>query len=78
MKLMLAISIAIFVFNFVDCIGGGSWSEGKRAAVTSDANFAKIIAEDFRQLKSKEEKLQLLRKMCKDILELQSLIQILA
>ena len=44
MKLMLAISIAIFVFIFVDCIGGGSWSEGKQAAVTSDANFAKIIA----------------------------------
>ena len=69
MQLVIAIFVFVFLLNAGDCIGGGSWSEVKRSVTSNDANFAKTIAEDFRRLRTTEEKLQFFRKMCKEILK---------
>ena len=69
MKVVLLVIAVLFFLGAADCIGGGSWSEGRRSITSNNDNFSKQIAVEFRRLKTVEEKLQYLRKICKLILK---------
>ena len=69
MKVVIFIFVFCLLLNVAACIGGGSWSEGKRSLISSNDNLSRQITIDFGRLKSVEERLQYLRKLCKLILK---------
>ena len=71
MKLLFLIFAFLYVLKQTECIGGGLWSEGKRSLLpqNNDDVISKEIALEFRRLKTVQEKLNYLRKICKLVLK---------
>ena len=65
MKLIFFIFVTVLMLYPIYCIGGGSWSEGKRFLFDEFTAEEKPLERHFRQ----QEKLQFLRNVCKDLLK---------
>ena len=56
--------------NQTTSIGGGSWFEGKRSLLPQNESlFSRTITFEFKRIKTAQNKLNYLRKLCKTILK---------
>ena len=71
MKLLFLIFTFLYALKQTECIGDFSWSEEKRSLLPQSNNgvFSREIALEFRRLKTVQEKLNYLRKICKLVLK---------
>ena len=71
MKLLFVIFTFLYVLKQTESIGGGSWSEEKRSLLSQNdgGDFSREIGIEFRRLKTVQEKLNYLRKICKLVLK---------